>query len=447
MNFTSFLWESVYEFSPSVKAALTSGELQQVATVAGRLLPIARNPVTGAFVEVAKAGTRLAAGPVIAIAEFASSAVQTGILGFQMDRGFQKTYQEIAAVQDGIRSLQGGMTALQTSVGVLQASTAIIGVGVAAGAALSAVNLYQIFKLREDVKKLRLEIKDGFIDLRLALQDQGKAVLQRLDEVANDLKFYSQKLVMIKAYGQFREATRLIGTALVCTEASTKNDTLTAALHLLTNALAIYNSPELFEDTTAVGFLRRMECVWAIEQAIALIYQLRGEPGAISDRLCYLQQKIQSDSLTVIEQCGSEDELDLLFPELTRIQQCDLPVLQTWQEQIEWCQALPLKEQLQLAAAKMSASEPATASPPDALIELPEQSLYKDLKQTSHFLSLREQLRFTIKPELRRDYEFYIGERLQAAGYRALAASNWQEVSHGAVASLYWYLKQTEYTG
>jgi len=447
MGLPSFLFETVYDFSPLVKAALASGQLHQVTTAAGHLLPLARNPMTGAFVEVAKAGTRLAAGPVIALAELASSAVQTGVLGTQMDRGFQRTYREIAVVQESVKSLQVGMNSLQTSVAVLQASTALIGVGVAAGVVLSAVNLHQVLKLREDVKQLRLEVKDGFIDLKLAFQDQGTAVLKRLDEVENDLKFHIQKQIMVKAYGQFREAARLIGTALVCTEVSTRNDTLTTALNLLANALSIYNSPELFSETSSVGYLRRIECVWAIEQAIILIYQLRNEPGAVCDRLSHLRHKIQSDSLTVIDQCESEEELDLLFPELTRIQRCDLPVLQTWQGQIEWCQALSAKEQKQLAAVEIRTTGEAEANVNEVEggLELPEQSFYNELKQTSHFLSLRDQLRFIVKPELPQNHEIYITERSKAVGYKALAPSSWQEVSNLTVANLYWYLKRTEY--
>lgn len=40
----------------------------------------------------------------------------------------------------------------------------------------------------------------------------------------------------------------------------------------------------------------------------------------MSDRLSHLQDKIRQDALTVIERCETEDELDFLFPELTRIQ-------------------------------------------------------------------------------------------------------------------------------
>lgn len=395
---------------------------------------------------MAKGTTRLAAGPVFAIAEFASSAVQTGVLGSQIHRGFQKTYREIAVVQEGIKSLQGGMSALQTSVGILQASTALIGVGVVANVALSAVNLQQILKLRQDVKQLRLEVKDGFVDLKAALQDQGAIVLYRLDEVANDLKFHSQQIVMIKAYGQFQQAVELIKTALICSEESARKITLDNALNLLTNALATYTSPELFVDVTAVGSLRRMECVWAIKQTIAITYQLLNDSHAAQHWLSQLCKTIQQDSLTVIDQCEWEDELDLLFPELLRIQRCDLPVLQIWQEQIEWWRTLSRQDQKRLAAVKVQAEEEPNEPSSEDVMELPEQALYDNLKQTSHFLSLRDQLRFIVQPKLRQNHERYITEQSPGSGYKALAPTNWEEVSDLTVANLYWHLKRAEYS-
>ena len=51
----------------------------------------------------------------------------------------------------------------------LQATTAFIGVGTVAVGVLSAVNLQQTLKLRKEVGQLRIEVKDGFIDLKQAL--------------------------------------------------------------------------------------------------------------------------------------------------------------------------------------------------------------------------------------------------------------------------------------
>ena len=51
----------------------------------------------------------------------------------------------------------GAIKSLSASVATLQATTAVIGVGVVATGALVAVNLWQTIKLRQDVRKMRLE--------------------------------------------------------------------------------------------------------------------------------------------------------------------------------------------------------------------------------------------------------------------------------------------------
>ncbi len=82
-----------------------------------------------------------------------------------------------------------GFQAVQSSLGVLQATTAVIGVGVAAGVGLSAVNLYQTIKLRKAVERLEVKIENGFIDLKQALREQGAEVKELIERVSQDMKF------------------------------------------------------------------------------------------------------------------------------------------------------------------------------------------------------------------------------------------------------------------
>ncbi len=166
------------------------------------------------------------------------------------------------------------MNAIQSSLGVLQATTALIGIGTVSTVVLSAVNLHQTLKLREDVKQLKLEVKDGFIDLKNALRSQGLEIIQRLDEVAEDIKFEQHRLEFIKAYGKFLEATKLIKTAISIADEASRNTELANARQTLSEAVASYNNPHLLSETSAPGYLRRVECSWAIEQAIILTYQL-----------------------------------------------------------------------------------------------------------------------------------------------------------------------------
>ncbi|HEY9707643.1 MAG TPA: hypothetical protein V6D48_05505 [Oculatellaceae cyanobacterium] len=365
----------------------------------------------------------------------------------EIQAGFQGTNNKLEDIITKLDMHAGfqGFQSLQASMGVLQATTAVIGVGVAAGVALSAVNLHQTLKLREDVKQLKLEVKNGFIDLKKALKDQGSEIIQRIDEVAQDIKFEQHRLVLIRAYGKFIEATKLMKTAMACEDLSIRNTTLATAQLMLTEALADYNNSQLLSETSAAGQLRRLECAWAIDQTITWSFQLQNQLTAVSDRLSHLQDKIRQDSLTVIERCETEDELDFLFPELTRIHDHDLAVLESWQNHVDWMRSLPPSEVKLLQSADFSNSEVTVNSDTNADTTAdsapPEQLLYENLKQKSHPASLRDQLVLMMKPSLRQEFASYISQQSVIAGYKTLVPANLQKASNLAVANLYWYFK------
>lgn len=419
-----------YVFSAANQALWAADKLVQVTTQAGQVLPILRDPVTGRFVEIAKSVVSTSAQPLISPVQFAMSGLQT----YQNNQGFTDVLK--------------GLSTLQSSLGVLQATTAVIGVGVAAGVALSAVNLHQTLKLREDVKKLRLEVKDGFIDLKQALRSHGAEIIQRIDEIAQDVEFKQHRLALIRAYGKFLEATQLMKTAMSLQDQSARKVELANARQTFGEALADYNNPHLLSETCAAGQLRRLECAWAIEQALALTYQLQDEPTAASERLVYLQEKIRQDAITVINRCEFEDEMDFLFPEIKRIYDHDLAVLNTWQNHIDWARTLPSSELKLLSNADFKISEISNSSDTDtatSALAIPlEQLLYENLQQKSHFFSLGTQLRFMMKPELRQESELYISQQAASAGYKTLVSTNLQKASDLAVANLYWYFKVRE---
>jgi hypothetical protein len=457
-----------FRFSPEVQALIDAGRYEIVRTASGQLIGVVRNKATGRF-----AGNAIAAvvgksplAPLVTVAQFAIMGAQIvqNHMGFQginrrvegVSAQVQEVSEQVAGVSKQVEALdikfqdfssitQAGLQSIQASMGVLQATTAVIGVGVAAGVALSAVNLYQTMKLREDVKQLRLEVKNGFIDLKKALKDQGSEIIQRIDEVAQDIKFEQHRLVLIRAYGKFLEATKLMKTAMSCEDMSIRNATLANAQLMLAGALADYNNPQLLSETSAAGQLRRLECAWAIDQTIILSFQLQNQLAAVSDRLSHLQDKIRQDSLTVIERCETEDELDFLFPELTRIHDHDLAVLESWQNHVDWMHSLPPSEVKLLESADFSNSE-ITAQPDTNATsirsEVPsEQLLYENLKQKSHPASLRDQLVLMMKPTLRQEFASYISQQAAIAGYKTLVPANLQKASDLAVANLYWYFK------
>ena len=361
-----------------------------------------------------------ALNPLAAIPQMAMSAGQI----YQMHRGFQ---------------------AVQASLGVLQATTAVIGVGVAAVVALSAVNLYQTLKLKKAVERLEVRVDNGFIDLKQALREQGAEVRELIEQVAQDIKFEQHRLVLIQAYGLFTQALDRLRSAMNLQDTNRRNAEIDAARGMLFEALADYTNPQLLEQTCSAAQLRRLECAWVIEQSIIATYQVQNEVVAVSDRLSHLQDKIRQDSLNVIERCETEDELDFLFPELTRIHDHDLAVLESWQNQVDWMRSLPASELKLLQSADFDNSEvianPDTNTNTTVLAAPPEQLLYENLKQKSHFLSLCDQLALMMKPARRQEFESYISQQSAIAGYKTLVPANLQKASDLAVANLYWYFK------
>ncbi|MCT7959498.1 hypothetical protein NG791_02325 [Laspinema sp. D1] len=419
----------IFIFSKAIQAGIDSGAYEVVKNSAGVALGIARNKATGQFVGHA---IRAVADPFLALAP-----LQIGLSGMQMaqtHRGFQKTYRML----DDLRN----------SVAVLQASTALIGVGTVAGVALSAVNIWQTLKLREDIKQLRLEVKNGFIDLKRALHDQNAEILQRIDRMAEDLQFKNHQMILVVSHGKFIGAVNCLKTALMLTDVKERNATLTLAEGMLQNALANYNNPALCHETSAAGQLRRMECSWVMDQTLTTIYQLKGAHEVVSVRLFDLRKKIRDSSLEIIDRCECDNELDFLFPEVTRIHTQDLPLLESWQNQVEWMKSLSPSELKELASLELPDEEKSATTANTNLAEPPvELSFYETLKQKSHYDSLRDQLRFIVKPELRQHHESYVFQRANATGYPALAPSNWQEVPDLTVANLYHYFKQQEQYG
>lgn len=341
--------------------------------------------------------------------------------------------------QQGFTAVLNGLQTIQTSLGVLQATTALIGVGTIAGVALTAVNLHQTMKLRKEVEQMRLEVKNGFIDLKQALKDQGVEIRQIIEQVAQDIKFEQHRTALVRAYGVFIQAMNRFRSAMQLQDFSRRNAEIDGVRGMLFAALADYSNPHLLEETCAAGQLRRLECAWAIEQAIVATYQVQSEVSAVSDRLILLQDKIREDALTVINRCESHDELDFLFPEIIRIKNHDLAVLDSWQNHVDWMQSLPSSDLKLLSSADFNSTD--THYSTINLAEPVEQLMYESLAEKSHFYSLRDQLLFLFDPELRREYEVYISEQAGITGYKTLVTSHLQQASDLTVSNLYYYFK------
>jgi len=412
----------LFIFPPLIQAGLTAGQYEVVKNAAGVALGLARDKATGRFV-----------GNAVGI--LGSEGIPFNPVAVPLQ--FAQMYQ----TRQGFQSVQAGLQTVQANLGVLQTMTALTGIGVIANVAISAASLWQILKLREDVKSQRLEMQEGLLDLKYVLSDQGIAIRQKIDDAVQDIEFRQHCQALAQAYGKFLEATRQMQITMLCEDLNIRNVELANIRQTLSHALADYKNPHLLPETNAVTQLRRSECVWTIEQTIAVTYQLQNQPEALSNCLDQLQDRICDDLLAVVERCESEDELDIIFPEITRIHEQDLVVLTLWQEQVDWQRSLSPSEQNLLQAVNDSQSGVAQSSVPMDLSIPVEQSLYDTLKQKSHFSALRDALRLMLQSETRRDYEAYVSQQAEQAGHKALVVENLQQMSALSVANLYWYFQ------
>ncbi|BAZ46494.1 hypothetical protein NIES4102_35300 [Chondrocystis sp. NIES-4102] len=418
----------IYSFPPIIQLGIAAGKYTQVITNSGVPIGMARDVVTGRFIAHATGiiNNGIAINPLTFPITPALGVAQM----YQSNRGFQATLQ--------------GINAIQSSLGVLQTTTALIGVSTAVGVGLTAVNLWQTLKLKQEVQQLKLEIKQGFLDIQNALTEQAVEVKEHLSNLSENLIFQQHRLELIKAYGRFIEATKLIKTAIKFQDLSSRKIELANARQILAEALAHYNNPNLLSESCAAGQIRRLECAWAIEQTIILTYQLQNEFIAVSDRLTELQDKIRQQCHQVIEKCDSYDQLDFLFPEIFCICDRDLLVLDTWQHQAEYIASLSTSElevleptQSNTLKFENNQQELINLEKPIELIQ------YEDLQQKSHYHSLVDQLKFKVSPNLRKEYEIYISDRAKLAEHHILA-KNISQASDMSLANLYWYFKFPE---
>ncbi len=68
---------------------------------------------------------------------------------------------------------------------------------------------------------------------------------------------------------------------------------------------------------------------------------------------------------------------------------------------------------------------------------------YEDLQEKSYYLSLVDQLKFKVSPDLRKQHEVYVSDRATASGHNTLT-KNIAIASNLSVANLYWYFQAKE---
>lgn len=404
----------IFEFLPAIQAGLDSGKYQQVYSKLGVPLSMVRSSETGRIVghAVGVVVNNTSIAPIVAPLKL----IMKGIQIYQTQKGFQ----EIKAI-----------------LGVLQTTTVAIGLGTAVGVGLSAVNLWQIMKLKKAVENLDLKVENGFINLENLLTKESQETKNLIKNVAEDIKFEQHRVILIKAYGLFNQALSRLQSSLLIKDDNSRNHAIENTRSMLFQSLADYRNPQLLEETSPIGRLRRLECAWVIENAIIGTYQIQNELNATSEHLEILTENIKKDAVNIIEMCNLEDELAFIFPEIKRLHDHDLLLLNHWREQIDWMKSLP-KDELKL----LTSMEKTEGDPQMNLIDdsqPPEQKLYEELRQKTHAKALRDMLIIMMSDEKRSQYINLIQKNANQRQFISLNVDNLQEASELTIANLYWY--------
>ena len=412
---------TTFAFTPAIQKMIDFGAYEIVRNEAtGQLIGLARDKATGKF--VAHAVQTMISGSPLNPLTVPLQMGQMGLSGAQMyqnHRGFQATL--------------AGIQAIQSSLAVLQTTTLFIGLGV-------VVNLWQTFQLREDVKKLKCQIRDGFVDLKQALNYQTKEITKQLEYIANDIKYQQHSLELSKAYGRFIEATKLIAMCRSCNDLSIRNADLANARQTLSEALAIYNNSDVISESGAFQHLRRLQRAWLIELAIIGTYQLQEQNNVVIERLSYLQETIKNDCLKILEHSCAAEEIAFLFPEIKHIYDHDLFAIENWKNKMQWKMTLPPSKQEELnllATNNDETNQNITLEKPQALIE------YEISFTKSHPKALKDQLKFKFSPSLRSECETEIIQLAKQKSYTALIDSSLKQASDLTIANLYCYSKES----
>lgn len=404
----------MYNFSSLVQAGIAAGQYIPVTTAAGVPIGMVRDAATGQF---AAHAVGMSLNPLTAIPSMAMGAGQL--------------YQ-------GQKALQG-IKALSASVATLQATTAVIGVGTVAAAALSAVNLWQTLKLRKDVQQMHVEVQEGFIDLKQVFADQEAELIEHIQQVSEDVAFKDHYTILSRAYCLFEKALDRLGSAMTMQNPNDRKDEIQAVRTMMFDALKDYDNPELMSGVNSIAYLRRRECVWAIEQAIALTYELQGEWQTVCDRLIGLNTTIRKDASITLDKTEGIEELDFLFPELTRIHDHDLAAIELWKNRVEWTQTLPEAEMKQLQAFANSKDEKINVIEGDLTDKPAEYAFYEEAKSNFVPEALYKSLIYSFDTEARRQEEQYITERAKLESLTAFSPQNLAQATPLAVANLALY--------
>ncbi len=289
-----------------------------------------------------------------------------------------------------------------------------------------------------------IEVRDGFFDIKHLISEQGSELAEHIQQVSEDVEFRAHRTILSRAYGLFTKAMNRMASAVTIQDSNLRSNEIDAVRDMLFQALSDYDNDQLMSGVGAAAYIRRHECVWVIEQAIAMTYQMQGEWSAVRDRLLNLNTTIRQDAIATLDQAETIDELDFLFPELTRIHDHDLVAISAWNDHVEWSKTLSSEEMKQLNALKteeiesnLDAEEPSDDKPAEYLS-------YETAKSNFVPDALWGSLAYSFSVERRQRSEEYIAERASLESLSAFSPQNLQKASPLTVANLALYFSMRD---
>ena len=386
------------------------------------------------------------ASPFVAAVPYANMVLIIAKVGVKFALNYQSKVASDHLTQE-LDELKKGMESLQEKASILESATATLGVGVALQGILSALNLQQTGKSNLKLDQVLLELQTGFTELKSIINHQGDEILKAINQVNQEIKLEMHRVEFVKAYGIFQSVHHnQLPSALITQNSKDRNDKLNFIWNNLQICLAIYNNKELISSPLISEKWKRLQSAWAIEQTLALVDILKNDFDACIFQLNHLKDKIIKDCMELTESCQSEEEIDFIFPRINYIINHDIILIDFWKNNLKVIQNLSIEDQEKLASFNVTDIVSLNkAQKSNALQKRSPFELYQELKAQSHFVALKDQLKFILKPELRSEYESYIIQKAIALNFKGLALTNWKEVPDLTVANLYYSFKEKKF--
>jgi len=167
----------------------------------------------------------------------------------------------ISTAQIGIDTINNGMSHQAAMLSSIQSSIGVLGAASVIGCTLSAINVYQLAKVRSSLNRIEDKVENGFLDLKDFFQEKLQYLI---DE--------QEKQRLSQAYSYYLKGLERLKTSLLINNSMNRSVSLGSCVSIFTESLSIYDDRREYENVNIPAKLRRLE--W-------LFGNSRGEPQDI----------------------------------------------------------------------------------------------------------------------------------------------------------------------